>query len=168
MTCSNNQIKSINLSEKPEIVVWPETNYLGVEKVGSFHQTAPACWKELHMIHLSKLRQHDSSLLNNQSFSLFHAKKEIYVACAGCKAVVPSEYLVEGKESSLFEGGKYARFEYIGPFSGFGQAWGRVGELIKENEFAIREDAFYIEHYASDPLTTPKHELSTYLLVPIN
>jgi predicted transcriptional regulator YdeE len=168
MACPITEIRSINLKETPEVVIWPATHYLGVEKVGPFSETAPACWKELHSNHLPKLREHDQSLLTQKYFSLFNIDKMIYGACAGCNTHIPLEFLKEGKESMLFEGGKYARFHYIGSYAGFAQAWGRVMELIKEQSLSVREEAFFIEHYDNDPMTTPENELSTFLLVPIN
>src|SRR5580692_9566013 len=39
---------SVNLTENPEIVNWPETHYVFVEKVGPFMNTAPQAWQSAH------------------------------------------------------------------------------------------------------------------------
>ena len=36
----------MNLSEEPEIVNWPESHYVFIEKVGPFMNTAPQAWQE--------------------------------------------------------------------------------------------------------------------------
>ena len=35
----------MNLTEEPEIVAWPKTHYVFVEKVGPFQTNAPEAWK---------------------------------------------------------------------------------------------------------------------------
>jgi len=34
-------------NEEPEVVTWPETHYVFVEKVGPFQNTAPQAWQEV-------------------------------------------------------------------------------------------------------------------------
>src|SRR2546422_10720802 len=40
----------MRLTEKPEIVTWPETHYLHIEKTGPFQDTAGPAWKTLHQL----------------------------------------------------------------------------------------------------------------------
>src|SRR5207245_2855356 len=40
----------MRLTEKPEIVTWPETHYLYIEKSGPFQDTAGSAWKTLHQL----------------------------------------------------------------------------------------------------------------------
>ena len=167
MTCPITEIKPINLSETPEEINWPETHYLCVEKIGPFYETAPACWQELHSIHLPKFRQDDPSVLTNNYFSIFNVGRMIYCAGVEINSPVSPDVLKDGASYIVFEGGQYALFKYIGSYSGLPQAWGRVEELKKEKSLIIREDVFCIEHYVNDPVTTPEHELLTNLLVPI-
>ena len=37
----------LKLTEEPEVVTWPETRYVFVEKVGPFQSTAPQAWQEV-------------------------------------------------------------------------------------------------------------------------
>jgi hypothetical protein len=38
----------MNLTENPEIVNWPETHYVFVEKIGPFMENAGAAWQQAH------------------------------------------------------------------------------------------------------------------------
>jgi hypothetical protein len=38
----------MNLTENPEIVNWPETHYVFVEKIGPFMENAGAAWQKAH------------------------------------------------------------------------------------------------------------------------
>ena len=40
----------MRLTEAPEILTWPETHYVFIEKIGPFQQTAPQAWQELHQL----------------------------------------------------------------------------------------------------------------------
>ena len=40
----------MNLTEEPEIVDWPETDYVFIERVGPFMQTARQAWRDLHAV----------------------------------------------------------------------------------------------------------------------
>jgi hypothetical protein len=49
---------TINLSQAPETVNWPETHYVFIEKVGSFMNTARQAWTELHKL-VSSIAEHN-------------------------------------------------------------------------------------------------------------
>jgi hypothetical protein len=38
----------MNLTEKPQVVTWPRTHYVFVERVGPFQTNAPQAWQSLH------------------------------------------------------------------------------------------------------------------------
>jgi hypothetical protein len=40
----------MNLTQEPEIVTWPETQYVFLEKIGPFENTAPQAWQNLHQL----------------------------------------------------------------------------------------------------------------------
>ncbi len=42
--------KALQLTNKPEIVTWPETHYAYLEKIGPFEDTAQPAWKELQQL----------------------------------------------------------------------------------------------------------------------
>src|SRR5262245_50699758 len=41
---------SLKLSRQPEAVVWPETHYVFLEKIGPFQDTAALAWKEFRQL----------------------------------------------------------------------------------------------------------------------
>ena len=48
----------MNLTEVPEIATWPKTQYVFVEKVGSFQTNAPEAWQSLHRL-VSGIQEHN-------------------------------------------------------------------------------------------------------------
>jgi hypothetical protein len=48
----------INLTETAEIVEWPETHYVYVEKIGPFQTNAPQAWQDLHSC-VSRIAEHN-------------------------------------------------------------------------------------------------------------
>ena len=41
---------AMQLTQQPEIVTWPETHYVYLEKIGPFQDTAPQAWQEVHKL----------------------------------------------------------------------------------------------------------------------
>ncbi|MGH3656744.1 MAG: AraC family transcriptional regulator [Micromonosporaceae bacterium] len=63
--------------------------------------------------------------------------------------------------------GRFLRAEFVGHYSGLGEAWSRLyGEHIPAGGYALR-DGVCFEVYVSDHDTTPPDELRTDLYVPI-
>ena len=149
----------MNLTEKPEIVNWPETHYVFVEKVGSFQQNAPKAWETAHT-KVPALMEHNQI---TGYMSLFKVGPQVYRA-GFAVASVPVD-LPEGLAYERFPGGKYSRFVLTGPYSQLPQACGRVFEITKQEKIAQRDD-FCIENYTNDPRVTPEEQLVTEILVP--
>jgi DNA gyrase inhibitor GyrI len=148
----------MNLTEEPEIVNWPETHYVFIEKIGPFMNTAPGAWGEMH-------RSVPTIAEKNQIakyFSLYKTGPEIYRA--GVAVAAPPVELPEGLQYEKVPGGKYSRFVLTGPYSDLPQATCRAWELAGEKKIPLRDD-FAIEHYASDPRVTPEAELITEILI---
>jgi DNA gyrase inhibitor GyrI len=149
----------MNLTEVPEVVQWPETHYVFVEKVGPFMQNAGQAWQSAHKL-VPELRQ------NNQItkyFSLYKRGPQIYRA--GFAIASPPKDLPAGLTYEKFSGGQYSRFILTGPFSDLPAASGRVFELVKERDIAMRDD-FCIENYVTDPSTTAADQNVTEILIP--
>ena len=149
----------MNLTETPEIVEWPKTHYVYVEKIGPFQTTAPEAWQSLHSS-VSRIAQHNQI---TGYLSLYKMGPQIY--CAGVALAGPPAKLPEGITYLEFKGGKYSRFVLTGPYSNLGRATGRVMELIAETKLPLRDD-YFIENYVNDPKTTPEEQLITQILVP--
>ena len=149
----------INLTEQPEIVHWPETFYVFIEKIGPFMQNAGAAWQAAHKL-APELRKHNSII---GYMSLYKIGPKIYRA--GFALEAPPSQLPEGFSYDLFPGGIYSRFTLTGSYMQLPQASGRVWELVTEQGIKLRDD-FAIENYVNDPSTTPEDQLITQILVP--
>jgi DNA gyrase inhibitor GyrI len=149
----------MNLTENPEIVNWPETHYVFVEKVGPFMNTAPQAWQNAHTLapELSKKSQITGYM------SLYKMGPKVYRA--GFAVAEPPVELPEGLSYEKFNGGKYSRFVLTGPYTQLPEASGRAWNVVAEKEIPVRDD-FAIENYVNDPRVTPEEQLVTQILVP--
>jgi len=149
----------MNLNEHPEVVTWPETHYVFVERVGPFMENAFAAWQQAHSL-VPALTE------NNRitgSMALYKVGPKIYRA--GFSIAGPPVKVPEGLKYEKFGGGKYLRFELTGPYSDLPQASGRVWQIVGEKKLEVRDD-FAIENYVNDPGATPPEQLVTHIMVP--
>jgi len=149
----------MNLTLEPEIVTWPPTRFVFLEKIGPFMQTAPGAWQELHQ--LERLISENNQITG--AMALYKMKPDTYRAgfiLAATPVSLPSALRYEHHP-----GGNYSKFVLTGPYTDLPQASGRVWEIVSKNDIPVRQD-FAIEHYANDPKTTPEAELITEILVP--
>lgn len=151
--------RSIKLTEEPEIVDWPETHYVFVEKAGPFQNTAPEAWAMVHPL-TSAISEHNTI---TGYMSLYKIAPPVYRAGVALSAEPIN--LPKGLTYEKFAGGKYSRFILTGPFSDLPEACGRVFDIVSERKIQM-SDNFGIENYVSDPRTTPEQELVTEILVP--
>jgi effector-binding domain-containing protein len=149
----------MNLTETPEIVEWPKTHYVYVERIGPFQTNAPEAWQNLHS---SVPRIAEQNQITGY-LSLYKMEPKIYRA--GVVLAGPPAKLPEGINYMEFNGGKYSCFVLTGPYSDLGRATGRVMEMITQTKLPLRED-YFIENYLNDPRTTPEDQLITEILVP--
>lgn len=149
----------MNLTQEPEIITWPATHYVFVERVGPFMTNAPQAWQDLHKLAYAISAQ-------NQivgAMSLYKIGPKIYRA--GFSLAAPAVELPDGVQAIEFGGGKYSRFVLTGSYANLGEATGRAWSMAAEMKIQIRDD-FAIENYVNDPKTTPEEELITEILVP--
>src|ERR1700687_1571242 len=149
----------MNLTQEPEIVTWPETHYVFLEKIGPFQNTAPQAWENLHQL-VSGISQHNKI---TGYLSLYKVQPKIYRA--GVSLAAEPVKLPAGLEYAQFKGGKYSRFVLTGSYSNLPQASRRVFEIVAERKIKLRDD-FCIENYVTDPRTTPEEQLVTEILIP--
>ena len=152
--------KTLNLTTNPEMVEWPETHYVFIEKVGPFQTNAPQAWNAMHPL-VPEIAK------NNQVtgyMSLYDMEKQIYRA--GVSIGAESKQLPAGVQYERFAGGRYAKFVLTGPFSQLGEATGRTVERVRELKLPLRK-AFNIENYVDDPRVTPEDRLRTEILFPV-
>ena len=151
--------KPMRLTLDPEIVQWPETQYVFVEKQGPFSTNAARAWTELHKL-ASAIAEHNTI---TGYLSLYRMGPKIYRAGVSV-AEVPEE-LPAGVAYERFAGGKYARFVLGGSYAQLGPATGLVAEAVLQRGLRMR-DEYYIEHYVNDPRVTPEDQLITHILFP--
>src|SRR6202165_4565206 len=114
----------MNLTQEPEIVTWPETHYVFIEKIGPFQNTAPQAWKNMHQL-VPGISEHNKI---TGYTSLYKVKPKIYRA--GISLAAEPKQLPEGVEYTNFNRGKYSRFVLTGSYSNLPQACGRVFEIV--------------------------------------
>ena len=149
----------MKLTEEPEIVTWPETHYVYIEKIGPFMEVAPAAWGVAHPL-VSAISEHNQI---TRYMTMYKRGPQIYRA--GFSLADPPQQLPDAFSSEEFSGGKYSRFVLTGRFSDLGPASGRVFEIVEERGIKMR-DGFCIEHYATDPRTTPEDQNVIEILIP--
>jgi predicted transcriptional regulator YdeE len=149
----------MNLTETGEVVNWPESHYVFVEKAGPFMQTAPQAWQEANAQAGALMEQ--SKILSFTS--LYEIGRLVYRA--GFMVSAPPTKTPEGMRYELFHGGRYSRFVLTGSYRQLGEASGRVWALVGQKGIALRQD-YAIENYVNDPKTTPEEELVTEILIP--
>jgi effector-binding domain-containing protein len=148
----------MNLTETPDIVTWPETHYVFIERVGDFLNTAPQAWQELHKL-VPQIQEKNAI---NGYTSLYKCGPGVYRA--GVSLTAPPVDLPAGLAYEIFNGGKYSRFVLTGPYSDLPAACGRVFQIVATNGTEQRDD-FCIENYVNDPRTTPAEQLVTEILI---
>ena len=149
----------MKLTPEPEIVAWPETHYVFIEKIGPFQNTAPQAWQELHAL-VPAISEHNKI---TGYMSLYKVGLKIYRA--GLALVVEPTNLPASLKYEKFKGGKYGRFVLTGSYVNLPEACGRVFEIVTEKKIQMRDD-FCIENYTNDPRTTPEDQLVTQILIP--
>jgi len=150
---------TIELTENPEIVNWPETYYAFIEERGPFIESAPRAWQALHKL-TPTISEHNKII---GYMSLYKVEPKIYRA--GVAVAAKAQNLPAGAQSMLFPGGKYSRFILTGAYSNLPQASARVFEILAERKIPMR-DAFCIENYVNNPRNTPEERLITEIVIP--
>jgi effector-binding domain-containing protein len=148
-----------NLTETPELVTWPETHYVFVERVGPFMENAGAAWQQAHPL-VPALSENNKI---TGYMALYKMGPKIYRA--GFSLAAPPVKLPEGLKYERLAGGKYVRFVLTGPYTELPQASGRAWAIVAEKKIDVRDD-FAIENYVNDPRTTPVEQLITHIDIP--
>src|SRR5256885_11114140 len=95
---------ALNLTQEPEIVTWPETHYVFVEKIGPFQNTAPQAWQEVHP--LAPAISANNKITGYTS--LYKVAPKIYRA--GVSVAAEPKDLPANVRYEKFKGGKYSKF----------------------------------------------------------
>lgn len=149
----------MKLTQEPEVVNFPATHYVYVEKTGQFATTAPQAWNSAHTFapELSKKNQIAGYM------SLYKMGPKLYRA-GFALASAPVD-LPEGMAYEKFAGGKYSRFVLTGPYTDLPAASGQAWNIVAEKKIPVRDD-WAIENYVNDPRVTPEDQLVTHIMLP--
>jgi DNA gyrase inhibitor GyrI len=151
----------MNLTREPEIVSWPETHYIFIEKIGPFQETASSAWNSLHGL-VSEISTNNKI---TGFMSLYKFKPKMTYRAGVAVASKPTN-LPKGLQYEKFEGGKYSRFILTGPYSDLPEACGRVFKIVSEKKIEMH-DNFCIENYGNDPSkAAPGEKAVTQILIP--
>jgi predicted transcriptional regulator YdeE len=151
--------RTIHLTEEAETIDLPAAHYVFIERVGNIPANAPGAWQVVQKL-APTLMAHNQI---TGAAAFYKATKGIYRA--GFLLAAPPVDLPEGLSYEQVSGGKYARFTLTGPFDQLPEANTRAFGIVAEKKIALRDD-FNIEHYLTDPQTTPADENVTALLFP--
>jgi effector-binding domain-containing protein len=149
----------VKLTPEPDIVTWPDTHYVFIERIGPFQDTAPQAWQNVHQL-VPGISEHNKI---TGYMSLYQVGPKVYRA--GVSLAAKPEHLPGGLNYEYFKGSKYSRFVLTGSYSDLPQASGRVFEIVAEKKIHVR-DGYCIENYVNDPRTTPEPQLLTEILIP--
>jgi predicted transcriptional regulator YdeE len=151
---------TIHLTHEHEAVNFPAVHYVFVEIIGNIPANAPGAWKTLHRF-APVLSQHNKI---SGAAAFYKPAKGVYRA--GFMLSAQPVQLPEGLTYERFQGGSYTRFTLTGPFDQLPEAHTRACAIIAEEKIALRDD-FRIEHYLTDPRTTPAEQNVTAILFPL-
>lgn len=149
----------MQLTTEPELVAWPETHYVFVEKTGPFQTSAAQAWQQVHQL-TPAVAEHNSII---GYMSLYKTEQQVYRA--GLALASAPKDLPEGLGYQRFHGGKYSRFIMTGGYSNLPEASCRLFGIVEEKKIPLRDD-FNIENYTNDPRVTPEDQLITEILFP--
>jgi len=149
----------MNLTTEAEIVQWPETHYIYIEKIGPFTETAPATWNRLHEL-VPDIADHNKI---TGYTTLYKVGPQVYRA--GLQLAALPKHIPDGMAYTKFKGGQYSKFVLTGAFSDLPEACGKVFGWVEKENVKMRDD-FCIENYVTDPRETPANENIIEILIP--
>lgn len=150
---------TINLTHEPEAVDFPAAHYVFVERLGNIPANAPQAWKTVEPLAPEILKHNQIT----GAAALYKPTRGVYRA--GFLLAASPVNLPAGLSYEKFKGGRYTRFTLTGPFDQLPEANSRAFGIVAEKGIRIRDD-FSIEHYLTDPRTTPADQNVTAILFP--
>ncbi len=152
---------TIHLKQEPETVDFPAAPYVFIERVGNIPSNAPQAWKTVEKF-AAALVQHNQI---TGAAALYKPAKGIYRA-GFMLAAPPLNLPADLTLRKSFNGGQENFcFTLTGPFDDLPEANTRAFGIVAEKKIPLRDD-FNIEHYLTDPRTTPADQNVTAILFP--
>ncbi len=151
----------MELNLKAEIITWPESHYLFLEKRGPFMETAPKCWEEFRAL-INPLK----SQLKMKSFASLYKIHPEMIYRAGMILLEKPDFEIPGLCYEKFQGGSYLLYHFMGNYGEIPEACGRVFEDLHQKRVEMAEN-WGIENYLTDPEQTPADKNIVQILIPI-
>jgi predicted transcriptional regulator YdeE len=150
---------TLHLTSEPETIDFPPAHYVFVERVGNIPANAPQAWHTAEKFAATLMQRNQIT----GAAAFYKPTQGIYRA-GFLLAASPAD-LPQGLTYEKMSGGKYARFTLTGPLDQLPEANSRAYAIVAEKKIALRDD-FNIEHYLTDPRTTPAEQNVTAILLP--
>lgn len=171
----DNSTTGVNMKQ-PILKTLDEQDVIFIRRTGSYFESAPAAWKAMGTYFTEKKRD-DSGVrligIAHDDPSVTNEEKWRFDACvAGLeKPTMDGEVGVQ-----TIAGGKYARFEHIGPYNTMGDTYRAIfGEWYPSSGASLRDEptfAQYVDRTFSNDYGGMSDEqrakLKTHIFVPIN
>jgi DNA gyrase inhibitor GyrI len=166
----------MNLS-RGEVIDFPESDCLYLEKHGPFMETAPQVWPELHQIlSTSQLKKafmksmvglsHVDPHLGDDDEKKYTYQAGVILAPSSIASLVHDTIPSELKSRKI-AAGKFLKFLLTGPYSQLGEAYPLAISILHENGYEGRDEEFCMEIYLNTPDDTAEENLQTEIYLPI-
>jgi predicted transcriptional regulator YdeE len=152
---------TVNLTQAPETVEFPETHYVFMERQGHIPTIAQQTWQSVGAFG-REIEKHNRIV---GAAALYKTNPGTYRA--GFLLDAPPTNLPQDLSYLKLPHGKFAHFTLSGPYDQLPEATRRAFEIVAEKKISLRDD-FNIEHYLKDSMTTPADELVTEILFPVS
>jgi predicted transcriptional regulator YdeE len=149
---------TLNLVHESAAVDFPAQHYVFVERIGHIPTHAPQAWQTV----VPFANQIAAKNKITGAAAYYKPAQDIYRA-GFLLAAAPVD-LPAGLSYENMPGGKYTRFTLTGPFDQLPEVNSRAYGTVAEEKIPLR-DGFNIEHYLTDPSTTPADENVTAILI---
>jgi predicted transcriptional regulator YdeE len=150
---------TLNLVHESAPVDFPDAHYVFVERVGHIPTNAPQAWQTV-VPFVTQI-----AAKNQITGAAAYYKPTGGVYRAGFLLAAAPVDLPAGLTYEKMTGGKFTRFTLTGPFDQLPEANSRAFAVVSEKKIPLR-DGFNIEHYLTDPRTTPAEQNVTAILIP--
>jgi effector-binding domain-containing protein len=162
------QTDTLNITTTPEIITFPSTLFLYLEKTGPFIQKAPLAWREFWQIAGGKFAPDQiAGMAGLGRIDSTKTGDEAFIYQAGFLLQSTPNTMPAGLQLRTIPQATYARFVLTGPYSQLAAAYPAIFTIIEQEKVPVRSDDFCIERYLNDPQITPEPELVTEILIPV-
>jgi hypothetical protein len=150
---------TMNFVHESAPVNFPDAHYVFVERIGHIPTNAPQAWHTVEPFAAQLMPKNQIT----GAAAFYKPTQGIYRA--GFLLSAAPVDLPAGLTYEKMSGGKFTRFTLTGPFDQLPEANSRAFSIVAERKIPLR-DGFNIEHYLTDPRTTPADQNVTAILFP--